>query len=122
MLQFEFQFTAERQDVGEELQIASVTLEIGALLLNYLRCERATSEDFGLSTHFGRGDAWMPLSHPVVEIIARTANCSLDIEHSLPALRGECYPLTVKLTNLEEAQEMKEVLSQWRLRWTRNNC
>ena len=107
--QFEFQFMAERQDVGAELQIASVTLEMGARLLAYLRCEGATSEDFGLSTHFGRGDAWMPLSHPAAEILARTAKCSLEVEHPLPALRGECYPMSVKLTNLEEAEAMMDV-------------
>ena len=54
--QFEFQFMAERQDVGAELQIASVTLEMGARLLAYLRCEGATSEDFGLSTQFVQDD------------------------------------------------------------------
>lgn len=101
---------AEAQDVGAELQIVSVTLEMGGGggsggVVAYLRCEGAASEDFGLCSHFG-GEV---SSYSSTEILPRTANCSLDVGHQLPALRSECYPLIVKLTNLESADEMDKV-------------
>ena len=50
----------------------------------------------------------MPLSHSSAQILARTAKCSLDVEHPLPALRV-CYPRSVKLTNLEETEVMMDI-------------
>jgi hypothetical protein len=62
----------ERQDVGAELQIASVILEMGARLLARFRCEGSTSKNFGLSMHLRRGIALMLFSYPNPEVIARS--------------------------------------------------
>jgi len=36
------------------------------------------------------------------EILPRSADVVVDVEHDPPALRGECYPLRVQITNKED--------------------
>ena len=36
------------------------------------------------------------------EILPRSANVVVNVEHDPPALRGECYPLRVQITNKED--------------------
>jgi len=103
---FSFTFAVQSQDIGTELQIASVTLEMEEMLFAYLRCEGPSSEEF-LSTRIGFPVHKTSVMEDVVlngtaEILPRSANVVVNVEHDPPALRGECYPLRVQITNKED--------------------
>ncbi|KAK4015014.1 Trafficking protein particle complex subunit 11 [Daphnia magna] len=102
---YEFEFVAQAQDIGTELQIVSVTFEMGDELTAYLRCEGSSSEEFSpLRSEFPsateKGLAGIFVLN-TTEILPRTANVELVVHHEAPALRGECYPLHLELFNRE---------------------
>ena len=108
---FDFQFAADAQDIGGELQITSVILQMGRELSACIRCEGSSSEEFVTSTtrsEFPARECRRAINDVVVhcpaEILPRTANVELVLLHEPPALRGECYPLYVKLINQEKVE------------------
>lgn len=79
---------------------------MGRELVAYLRCEGSSSEEFGsFRSEFPSAND-KGLSGVFVlntaEILPRTANVELTVQHDAPALRGECYPLHLELVNNEK--------------------
>ena len=107
---YSFEFRPESADIGGELQISSVTLEMGGGsgdLVAYLRCEGATSEEMdGPSARrmeeFPAPGSWNGLAiFNSAEIQPRTARVTLTVDQDRPALRGEIYPVVIRLANDE---------------------
>lgn len=81
---------------------------MGSELVAYLRCEGSSTEEFGPSRSEFPSASEKGLAGVFVlnttEILPRTANVELNLQHEAPALRGECYPIHLELINREKEE------------------
>lgn len=108
------QFLPDLQDVGKEIQIGAILLQLGSQgERNAVLRFTATSADAVSSEgihpelqHFRPSPKNMPDFENVrplaaTEIVTRDSKLELEVSHDAPALLGEWYPIRIKLENKE---------------------
>lgn len=121
--EFKFNFLPENQDIGKDLEVSSISLELGNLdasrvLVMHWKgdCKNAlTYENYTLMSFNRKNDSkrmeivdgsnldWNSISNlQNTSIVARKSNIELKLEHRMPIFVDEYYAMKLTIDNLEE--------------------
>ncbi|CAF0724301.1 unnamed protein product [Brachionus calyciflorus] len=119
--ELDFKFLPQSSDIGKDLEISSLSLEIGnrenrVLILHWKGdCKNALAEEnFTLDTFkklslpYRKSDApreldWNEINiSPSTSIVSRKSKIELVLEHKQPVIVNECYPIKLTIVNKEE--------------------
>ena len=121
--EFKFSFLPENQDIGKDLEVSSISLELGNLNVSRVLvmhwkgdCKNAlTYENYTLLSFNRKLDSkklenidlnnldWNSISNlQNTSIVARKSNIELKLEHRMPIFVDEFYAIKLTIDNLEE--------------------